>query len=212
MENINFREILDKLTIDFIPVYNLRSKEIYGYKIIKNFSKLGFEDNNIIYKKAYEEGMFEFFTFKIQEKSYKLAMEKGLINSKLFYTLRINYIEDSDFLFSSIKNLTSKFGVLEENLVYEIKEAKDWHSIDEILNFIEDDNVILFKETKENSLNMKIVEYLSPDFVEISDVDSLKRIKNNKNIESKIIFRLHKNHKYDDEELIKLGIDYCYAY
>lgn len=210
--DIDFRKIVQKTKFKFIPVISLKDNSIYGYKIIKDFSEAGFEDNDYIYNCAFEDGLFEFFILKLQERSYKIAKEKGLLNSKLFYTLRASHITDPDFFFSSVNNLTSNFGILPENLVYEIKEAKEWSKIDSFLNYLDEDTIFLFKETQKNPLNLSIVEYLSPTFLEVSSLESVNKIKANKNIESKIIFKVSGNKRIISSQLLKKKIDLAYKY
>ncbi|MFA6708110.1 MAG: hypothetical protein WCR79_00205 [Fusobacterium sp.] len=211
-KDIDFKNVVEKTTFKFIPVINLKNNLIYGYKIIKDFSDAGFKDNDYIYNCAFKEGLFEFFILKLQEKSYKIAKEKKLLKNKLFYTLRVSHITDPNFFFSSVNNLTSNFGILPENLVYEIKEAKDWGKIDNFLNYLNDDTIFLFKETEENPLNLKVIEYLSPNFLEVSSLKSLNRIKANKNIDSKIIFKVNNKKTIINEELLSKKIDLAYRY
>lgn len=209
--DIDFRRVVKKTKFKFIPVISLEDNSVYGYKIIKDFSELGYKDNDYIYNCAFEEGLFEFFILKLQERSYKIAKEKGLLNRKLFYTLRVSHITDPNFFFSSINNLTSNFGILPENIVYEIKEAKEWSKIDSFLNYLDEDTIFLFKETKKNPLNLSIVEYLSPNFLEVSSLESIDKIKANKNIDSKIIFKVN-NRRINNGQLLKKKIDLAYKY
>ena len=47
-----------------------------GYKIIKDFSPVGFNDKDFMYQMAFEEGVFEEFILELLEKAYKIAKEK----------------------------------------------------------------------------------------------------------------------------------------
>ena len=210
MTKLNFKEILNKVVFDFIPVINLKTNEVYGYKIVKDFSNTGFSSSEEVYSLASENGLFEFFTLKLQEKSYKLALEKGFSKKKLFYTLRVDYIDDPDFFFESVKNLISNFDIPLENLIYEIKGIHGWDSISDFLNYFDDDSPLLFKESKIDSASLSVIENLDPRFIEVSSVESLKLIKNRKNIKSKIVFKMHNN--VSKEELLKLGVDFIYKH
>lgn len=210
MTKLNFRELLNKVTFDFIPVVNLKTKEIYGYKIIKNFSNTGFSSSEEVYSLADENGLFEFFILKLQEKSYKLALEKGFSEKKLFYTLRVDYIKDPDFFFESVKNLISNFNIPSTNLIYEIKGISGWDSISDFLNCFDDNSPLLFKELKIDSSSLNLIENLDPKFVEISSLKDLKNLKSDKNIKSKTIFKI--TDEISEKELIDLGVDFIYKH
>lgn len=212
MININFKKILEKVSFHFIPVIDIKTKEIYGYKIIKDFSNTGFEDSEAVYKLASKNGLFEFFTFKLQEKSYKIAFEKNYNEKKLFYTLHVNYIDDPDFFFESVKNLISNFNIKLENLIFEIKGIEGWDSISDFLNYFDDNIPLIFKEDKHNPLNFNIIENLDPEFIEISSFETLKKIKNNTNIKSKIIFKIIDESNLDNSDFLNKGIDFIYLH
>ncbi|NME36092.1 MULTISPECIES: hypothetical protein [Fusobacterium] len=212
MVNINFKEILEKVSFDFIPVIDTKTQEIYGYKIIKDFSNTGFKDSEDVYELASKNGLFEFFIFKLQEKSYKIAFEKNYNEKKLFYTLHVNYIDDPDFFFESVKNLISNFNIKLENLVFEIKGIEGWDSISDFLNYFDEDIPLIFKEDKHNPLNFNIIENLDPEFIEISSFDTLKKIKHNTNIKSKIIFKTSITEDLNNSNLFSKGIDFIYIH
>lgn len=209
---IDFKKIIQEAEFKFIPVIDLKNNLIYGYKIIKDFKKSGYKNNDYVYEKAFQEGLFEFFVLKLQEKSYKMAVKKGLTKFKMFYTLRINFVTDFDFFFSSVNNLTSNFEIKLENLIFEIKGVEDWVKISKVLNWLDEETIFLFKETKENALNLKIVEYLSPNFLEVSSFDSIRKIKENQNIESKIIFKVKDESENKNLEMLRNNIDLIYKY
>lgn len=210
MTKLNFKEILNKVVFDFIPVINLKTNEIYGYKIAKNFSNTGFSSSEEVYSLASENGLFEFFTLKLQEKSYKLALEKGFSEKKLFYTLRVDYIDDPDFFFESVKNLISNFDIPLENLIYEIKGIHGWDSISDFLNYFDDDSPLLFKESKIDSSSLNVIENMDPRFIEVSSIESLKILKSKKNIKSNIIFKIKE--EISKDELLSLGVDFIYKH
>lgn len=210
MTKLNFKELLNKVTFDFIPVIDLKTKEIYGYKIVKNFSKTGFSNSEEVYSLADENGLFEFFILKLQEKSYKLALENGFSEKKLFYTLRVDYIKDSDFFFESVKNLISNFNIPSTNLIYEIKGISGWDSISDFLNCFDDDSPLLFKELKIDSSSLNLIENLDPKFVEVSSLKDLKNLKSDKNIKSKTIFKI--TNEISEKELVDLGVDFIYKH
>lgn len=208
MAKLSFKEILNKVTFDFIPVINLKTKEIYGYKIAKNFSDTGFSNSEKVYSLASENGLFEFFTLKLQEKSYKIALEKGFSKKKLFYTLRVDYIKDPDFFFESVKNLISNFDIPLENLIYEIKGIHGWDSIGDFLNYFDDDSPLLFKESTLDTSSLSVIKNLEPAFIEVSSLESLKILKKNSTVKSKIIFKITK--EISEEDLLNLGVDFIY--
>lgn len=207
-----FKRVIDKIKFDFIPVLNIHDNSIFGYKIIKDFSDLGFDDKDEMYQMAFDEGFFEFFVLKLQEKAYTLAIEKGLHSAKLFYTLRLNFVKDRIFFFRSIENLVNKFDLKPRQLIFEIKGVSNWQQLSEIIDYMDDGYECIFKENPNSNLNLKILEFLEPDLIEIKSLDSLNILKNNSDLKSKIIFKQSKNKKISKDTLKSLGIDFIYEY
>ncbi len=60
-------------------------------------------------------------------------------------------------------------------------------------------------------LNINMIRYLDPSFVEAMSLESVKNLKEDKEVESKIIFKIPKDKKYSNEELLKAGVDLAYT-
>lgn len=210
MEEIIFKTFIDKVRFDFVPVTNLRTGSVYGYKIIKNFDDAGYDDKEDVYELAYEDGVLEYFLLRLQEKAYLAAIEGKLTNKKLFHTLRVNYIEDASYYYEGIESLIEKFKLNKNNIVYELKGASDWKNINQFLQYTDEDATLMFKETKGFPLNQNMLRFLDPKFAEVISLESSKTIKANKNITCKLVYQIREGENYSNEELISAGIDYIY--
>ncbi len=210
-ENL-FETLLDKVKFRFIPVMDLSDNSVYGYKIIKDFDDAGYDDKEEVYDLAYDEGVLEFFLLKLQQKAYQAAIDAGYGDVKVFHTLRINYIGDAEYFYSSIENLITKFNLDRENLVYELKGASDWKNLDQFLKYMDEDSVLMFKESKEFPLNTNMLRFLEPEFIEAMSLESAKKLKNSDYVLSKIIYKIPSGEKYTNEELLNCGIDYAYQF
>ena len=211
-----FKQLIEKAQFRFIPVYDLRDNSVYGYKIIKDFDAVGFPNKEEVYDFAFDEGILEFFLVKLQERVYQAAEELGYLNCKLFHTIRVNYIGDAYYFSSAMDRLSSKFHLKKENIIFELKGASDWKNLDQFLEAIEDEDdeeecAIMFKETPEFPLNINMIRYLDPSFVEAMSLESVKNLKEDKEVESKIIFKIPKDKNYSNEELLKAGVDLAYT-
>ncbi|MGL6114631.1 hypothetical protein [Cetobacterium sp. SF1] len=207
-----FKKVIDKIKFNFIPVMDLRDNSIFGYKIIKDFSDLGFDDKDEMYQMAYDEGFFEFFVLKLQEKAYKAALEKNLNNKKLFYTLRMNLVKDFDFFFRSIENIVETYDLDYEQLIFEIKGISSWKQYSEILNYMDEGYECLIKENPTFPLNLNVLQLIEPHLIEVKSLNTLKDIKSAKNLNSKILFKKNNEEKYSNSQLKKMGVDYVYSY
>ena len=210
-----FKQLIEKVKFRFVPVYDLKNNSIYGYKIIKDFDEVGFPNKEEVYDFAFDEGILEFFLVKLQEKVYQTAKEFGYIDCKLFHTIRVNYIGDAHYFSSALERLISKFNLKTENIIFELKGACDWKNLDQFLEAIEDEEgedecTIMFKETSEFPLNTNMIRYLDPQFIEAMSLESVKKIKQDKEVESKIIFKIPQGKNYSNEELLKVGVDLAY--
>lgn len=207
-----FKTLIEKATFRFIPVYDLRDNSVYGYKIMKDFDAAGFPDKEEVYELAYNEGVLEFFILKLQEKAYQVAGELGYKNSRLFHTIRINYINDTRFFCSSIEHLSSRLDLEKNNIIFELKGATGWQNLNSFLEVAEEDCIIMFKESSEFPLNMNMVRFLDPGFIETISLETVKRLKEHEDdVEGKIIFKIPAGEKYSNEELLKLGVDLAYT-
>lgn len=206
-----FQTFIDKVKFNFIPVYDLKKNSIYGYKIIKKFDEAGYNNRNEVYEMALNENIFKFFFLKIQEKAYQIAIDLGYSNTKFFHTLRINYIKDAYYFSSTIENLALKFHLKKENIIFELKGANNWKNLDKFLDVIDDNEyAILFKETTESPLNFNMLHYIEPDFVEVISFETIKKLKQYKEIKSKVIFQIPQDKDFSNQELLNLGIDLAY--
>lgn len=211
-----FKQLVEKVKFRFVPVYDLRDNSVYGYKIIKDFDEAGFPNKEEVYDFAFDEGILEFFLVKLQEKVYQTAQELGYLDCKLFHTIRVNYIGDTSYFSSAMDRLSSKFNLNKENIIFELKGACDWKNLDQFLEAIEDEEgeeecPIMFKETSEFPLNTNMIRYLDPKFIEAVSLDSVKKLKEDKEVESKIIFKIPQGEDYSNEELLKAGVDLAYT-
>ncbi len=211
MEGYNYyKRAFNKVKFNFIPVYHLKNGKIYGYKIIKDFTELGFDDKDEMYEMVAEENYSEFFLLKIKEKALKLAEEKGYLDKKLFYTLRVNYIKNSEFLFASIETILKKYNLSKENLCFELKGFKSWNDVEEILEYRDEGYDLLLKETEDNPINISLLSYVEPGLVEIRTLEETDLIKSIKKYGGKIIYKISSNEPYEKQKLLKIGVDFIY--
>ncbi len=208
-----FKTLLEKAKFKFIPVYDLKENTIYGYKIIKDFDAGGYSNKEEVYDLAFDEGILEFFLVKLQEKVYQAAEELGYKNCKLFHTLRVNYIDDAQYFSSATEKLISTFSLKKENIIFELKGACDWKNLDKFLEAVDenDDCLIMFKESAEFPLNTNMIRYLDPAFIEAMSLESVKKLKADKEVESKIIYKISPDEKHSKKELLKMGVDLAYT-
>ena len=173
MVQFYFKRIIEKIKFNFVPVYDIQDNSIYGYKIIKDFTAVGFDDKEIMYQLAFEEDIFETLILKILEKSYQLAIEKGYGNKKLFFTIRLNYILDWGLFLERVHTIAHALKLSEEDLFFDIKGVKDWEKL-----YCEADNCNfnfkkIYKEDKNTLLNLNNINACNPDLLELKDIDCL---------------------------------------
>lgn len=209
MTGNRYRKALEEVEIEFIPVRDLMTDEIYGYKVIKNFSKDLDAEKEEIYSWTVEENFFEFFISKIKDKALRKASEKGYLDKKFFYTLRANYIKDSDFLFNSFETMLRRYNLNKENICFEIKGFKTWNDIEEILDYVEEGYEFLLKEGN-IKVDKSMLSLLEPHMYEVRTYIENDMIKFMKENNSKIIYRGTKGEDIDRELLLSKGIDYIY--
>lgn len=205
-----FKTAIEKVKFRFVPVIDLRDDTVYGYKVIKDFNEAGYESRDDIYDLANAEGVLEFFLLKIQAKAYETAIAEGYGNSKIFHTLRINYIADAEYYYSSIENLITKFELKKENMIYELKGASEWKNLDQFLKYMDEDSVLMFKQSKKFPLNKNMIFFLEPDFIEAMSIEAAKELKNTDYVSSKIILKIPSGETYSNEQLLEAGVDYAY--
>lgn len=74
-----FDRIISNLKFNFVPIFSLQDNSILGYKMIKDFSHLGFNDKEYMYQLAYEEGIFEEFSLHMLKKLMKRLLQGGFL-------------------------------------------------------------------------------------------------------------------------------------
>jgi len=205
----DLKKAIEDVEINFVPVKDLISGEIYGYKVIKEFPGDMVLQKEEIYDWVYDENFFEFFISKIKDKALKIARERGYLNNKFFYTLRVNYIKDSDFLFSNIESMLNKYQLSKENICFEIKGFQEWSDVEEILDYVEEGYEILIKEGNQK-LDMGLLSLIEPHMLEISSLENRELIETIKSYGGKIIYKIKENEKIDEKNLRELGIDLIY--
>ena len=208
-----FKILLEKAKFRFVPVYDLKDNSVYGYKIAKDFDEGGYPNKEEVYDLAYDEGILEFFLVKLQERVYHAAEELGYKDCRLFHTLRVNYIGDAHYFSSATERLISKFNLKKENIIFELKGACDWRNLDKFLEAVDenDDCLIMFKETAEFPLNPNMIHFLEPAFIEAMSLESAKKLKADKDVDSKIIYKISHGENYTNKELFKAGVDLAYT-
>lgn len=211
MVQFYFKRIIEKIKFNFVPVYDIQDNSIYGYKIIKDFTAVGFDDKEIMYQLAFEEDIFETLILKILEKSYQLAIEKGYGNKKLFFTIRLNYILDWGLFLERVHTIAHALKLSEENLFFDIKGVKDWEKF-----YCEADHCNfnfkkIYKEDKNTPLNLNNINACNPELLEIKDIDTFLVIREFLSENIKFIFKRNNNPNLTIEELKKLGFNYYYV-
>lgn len=205
----DLKKAIEDVEINFVPVKDLITNEIYGYKVIKEFPGDMALEKEEIYDWVYDENFFEFFISKIKDKALKIARDRGYLDKKFFYTLRVNYIKDSDFLFSNIESMLNKYQLSKENICFEIKGFKEWSDVEEILDYVEEGYEILIKEGNQK-LDRGLLSLIEPHMVEISSLENREIIETTKSYGGKIIYKIKENEKIDEKSLRELGIDLIY--
>lgn len=211
MVQFYFKRIIEKIKFNFVPIYDIQDNSIYGYKIIKDFTAVGFDDKEIMYQLAFEEDIFETLILKILEKSYQLAIEKGYGNKKLFFTIRLNYILDWGLFLERVHTIAHALKLSEEDLFFDIKGVKNWEKLYCEVGNCNFNFKKIYKEDKNTPLNLNNINACNPELLELKDIDAFLVIREflNKNI--KFIFKRNNNPNLTIDELKKLGFDYYYV-
>lgn len=206
-----FDRIINNLKFNFVPIFSLKDNSILGYKIIKDFSHLGFNDKEYMYQLAYEEGIFEEFSLQMLKKAYEEAIENDFSSKYLFYTLRLNFIKDIKGFFSSVDKMLHTLNLKAENIIFDIKGVEDWEEFYQDYKKHFKYKVIL-KEEKHSAFNINNILKSQAIFIEPRTIDTLAFIKVSSSVQVPFIFNL-KNEKEPLLSQIKaLEIDYYYNY
>lgn len=206
-----FERIVNNLEFNFVPIFSFRDNSILGYRIIKYFSKLGFNDKEYMYQLAYDMGIFENFTLQLLKKAYTHSIEKNFSNNYLFYTLRLNYIKDIKSFFHSIDKIVDELNLDKEKIVFDIKGIDNWSEFHNKYSNIFSYNIIL-RESRTTKLNINSIINSQALFIEPRSIDTLVFIKASASINAPFIFNLKKEKELLLSQIKALGIDYYYNY
>ena len=209
MVQFYFKRILEKINFNFIPVFDLEDDSIYGYKIIKDFSVIGFNDKDLMYQMAFEDDTFETLVLKLLEKSFQMAIENNYIDKKLFYTLRLNYVLDNSIFFDRIHTLVSSLKLNENNIIFDIKGITDWEKFYKETKNCNFEYLKLNKEDRNVPINLNVIAQEKPELIEIRNFTFIKEyIEDN----IKIIFNTNTDSSLTKEELKRIGISHYYYF
>ena len=211
MNQFYFKRIIEKIQYNFIPVYNVKDNSLLGYKIIKDFNPVGFNDKDLMYQMAYEKGIFEEFILELLHKAYKMAIEKNLTDCFLFYTLRMNFVSSEREFFTKINNMVKKLNLKSENLIFDIKYINNWSSFYEKIEDIYHYKIIL-KENRGEKINITAIRDSKTALLEFRTIEHLKNLREDIPQEIKLIFDLAYDDSITVDELKNLGVDYYYKY
>lgn len=212
MVQFYFKRILEKINFNFIPVFDLEDDSIYGYKIIKDFSVIGFNDKDLMYQMAFEDDTFETLVLKLLEKSFQMAIENNYIDKKLFYTLRLNYVLDNSIFFDRIHTLVSSLKLNENNIIFDIKGITDWEKFYKETKNCNFEYLKLNKEDRNVPINLNVIAQEKPELIEIRDIQNFTFIKEYIDDNIKIIFNTNTDSSLTKEELKRIGISHYYYF
>ncbi len=212
MVQFYFKRILEKINFNFIPIFDLKDNSIYGYKIIKDFSIVGFNDKDLMYQLAFEDDTFETLVLKLLEKSFQMAVEKKYTDKKLFYTLRLNYVLDNSIFFDRIHTLVSSLELKEKNIIFDIKGITDWEKFYRETKNNKFEYLKLYREDRGIPINLNIVTNEKPELLEIRDIQNYNLIKEYIDDNVEIIFNTNTDSSLMKEELEAIGVDYHYYF
>ncbi|STO31481.1 Uncharacterised protein [Fusobacterium necrogenes] len=211
MKEKYFERIINNLQFNFIPIYSLKDNNILGYKIIKDFSKLGFNDKDYMYQLAYEVGIFKEFTLEILKKSFENILFHSLSSNFLFYTLRLNLIDDIKEFLELLDRTITFSNLCKNKIIFDIQGINDWKEFYKKYSSYFKYNIIL-KEGKTSTLNINNVIHSKAIFVEPRTLDTLIYLKACSNFDTPFIFNLKKEKEPLLSQIKALGIDYYYNY
>ena len=212
MVQFYFKRILEKINFNFIPVFDLEDDSIYGYKIIKDFSVIGFNDKDLMYQMAFEDDTFETLVLKLLEKSFQMAIENNYIDKKLFYTLRLNYVLDNSIFFDRIHTLVSSLKLNENNIIFDIKGITDREKFYKETKNCNFEYLKLNKEDRNVPINLNVIAQEKPELIEIRDIQNFTFIKEYIDDNIKIIFNTNTDSSLTKEELKRIGISHYYYF
>lgn len=206
-----FERILNRLEFNFVPIFSVDDNSILGYKIIKDFAPVGFNDKEFMYQLAYDEGVFSNFTLQLLKKACEQAMEKGLSDKYMFYTLRVNLIDEPFDFFNSINKIVTELNLDREKIVFDIKGIEDWEVFHKNFSQLFKYKLIL-KEDINTSFTTSSIFRSKAHFIEPRTVDTLAFIRNNPAISTPLLFNLRYEENISFNILKSLGVKYYYNY
>ena len=206
-----FERIIQNIEFDFIPLFSSKDNSILGYKVIKDFSKLGFDDKEYMYQLAYDLGIFENFTLQLFKKSCVQSVEKKISDKFLFYTLRINFVRDIKNFFYSINSIINEKKIAKEKIIFDIKGVDDWNEFYENYSYLFDFNLIL-KEDINTKLSINNIINSRAIFIEPRSIETLNFIRSSASLDIPFIFNLKREKEPLSPYIKTLKIDYYYNY
>lgn len=204
-----FERVLDRMKFKFIPVISTRDNLIFGYKVMKDFSTLGFNDKEYMYQMACEEKIFDNFALDMFEKACREILEKNFIKTHFFYTIRFNLLQDYKDFFKKVDEIIKDLNLDPELFIFDIKGVIDWHNFNKTFSNKFKYKVVI-KEERNFAFNFSIIESSKAKFVEPRTLETLIFMKENVEIEQPLIFNLFYSQGLDSIFLKNLGIDYYY--
>ncbi|WP_294703138.1 hypothetical protein [uncultured Fusobacterium sp.] len=204
-----FERVLERMSFKFIPIFSVVDNSIFGYRIVKDFSTLGFDDKEYMYQMACEKKVFDEFALKMLEKACKEIKDRQLENKYFLYTLRFNFIEDPITFFKKLNLLIKDFQIKEDSFIFDVKGIKNWENFHNDYSKIFKYKIIL-KEEKNSSFNIATLEKSKADFMEPRTIDTLAFMKKNINLQLPLIFNLSCDNELNIDFLKSLGVDYYY--
>lgn len=206
-----FERVLERMDFKFIPIFSTDNGEIFGYRVVKDFSTLGFDDKEYMYQMASEKKVFDEFALKMIEKAGKEILEKGIKDKYFLYTLRFNFIDNPLNFFKSLNIIIKELRLNPKSFIFDVKGINNWKEFhkeyDSVFNF----NIVL-KESKDSQLNIATLEKSQANFIEPKSIDTLAFMKKNINLSTPLIYNLSCEKDLKIEFLKKLGVDYYYTF
>ncbi|WP_291259573.1 hypothetical protein [Fusobacterium sp.] len=204
-----FERVLNRMKFKFIPVISTEDNLIFGYKVMKDFSTLGFNDKEYMYQMAWEENIFDNFALNMFEKACKEILDKNFMKAHFFYTIRFNLLQDYKYFFRKIDEIIKNFNLDPELFIFDIKGVIDWHNFHKTFSNKFKYKVVI-KEERNFAFNFSIIESSQAKFVEPRTLETLIFMKENVEIKQPLIFNLFYSQGLDSIFLKNLGIDYYY--
>lgn len=122
-EELNIRDIVNRLEFAFQPIVNTKTGKILGYEaLLRNYNSIGFESIFELFDFAHKNGILYHLDLELRKKAintYTDAFKKGLL---LFYNLDSRILEDKNYKRGFTKRYLQFFDIDPSLLVFEISE------------------------------------------------------------------------------------------